>query len=87
MFDAGQPDFNWEHPDVQQHFDDVLTFWLDRGVEGFRVDAVTVVGKTPGLPEGPTPPPGLPRWIVFRPSIQAVSRSPFARPTFRVSLR
>ena len=60
IFDAGQPDFNWEHPDVQQHFDDVLTFWLDRGVEGFRVDAVTVVGKTPGLPEGPTPPPGLP---------------------------
>jgi alpha-glucosidase len=60
VFDAGQPDFNWEHPDVQQHFDDVLTFWLDRGVEGFRVDAVTVVGKTPGLPEGPTPPPGLP---------------------------
>lgn len=59
VFDAGQPDFNWEHPDVQQHFDDVLTFWLDRGVEGFRVDAVTVVGKTPGLPEGPTPPPGL----------------------------
>ena len=60
IFDAGQPDFDWEHPDVQQHFDDVLTFWLDRGVEGFRVDAVTVVGKTPGLPEGPTPPPGLP---------------------------
>jgi len=60
VFDAGQPDFNWEHPDVQQHFDDVLTFWLDRGVEGFRVDAVTVVGKTPGLPEGPTPPAGLP---------------------------
>lgn len=60
VFDAGQPDFAWEHPDVQQHFDDVLTFWLDRGVEGFRVDAVTVVGKTPGLPEGPTPPPGLP---------------------------
>lgn len=60
VFDAGQPDFDWEHPDVQQHFDDVLTFWLDRGVEGFRVDAVTVVGKTPGLPEGPMPPPGLP---------------------------
>ena len=60
VFDAGQPDFDWDHPDVQQHFDDVLTFWLDRGVEGFRVDAVTVVGKTPGLPEGPIPPPGLP---------------------------
>ena len=60
VFDAGQPDFNWEHPEVQRHFDEVLTFWLDRGVEGFRVDAVTVVGKTPGLPEGPTPPEGLP---------------------------
>ncbi len=34
-------------------FDDVLRFWFDRGVEGFRCDAVTVLGKTPGLPDAP----------------------------------
>ena len=58
VFDAGQPDMNWEHDDVKKHFDDMLTFWFDRGVEGFRVDAVAVVGKTAGLPDGPEPLPG-----------------------------
>ena len=58
VFDSGQPDMNWEHDDVKKHFDDMLTFWFDRGVEGFRVDAVAIVGKTAGLPDGPEPLPG-----------------------------
>jgi alpha-glucosidase len=58
-FTPQQPDLNWSHPDVVQHFDRVLTFWFDRGVEGFRVDAVTVVGKAPGLPDAPPIPVGL----------------------------
>ncbi|MEY4362042.1 MAG: hypothetical protein RL391_1348, partial [Actinomycetota bacterium] len=53
VFDASQPDLNWENEEVKQHFDDMLTFWFDRGVDGFRVDAVAVVGKTDGLPDGP----------------------------------
>ena len=53
VFDYSQPDMNWEHEDIKKQFDDMLTFWFDRGVEGFRVDAVAVVGKTPGLPDGP----------------------------------
>lgn len=60
IFDESQPDMNWEHDDVKKHFDDMLTFWFDRGVEGFRVDAVAVVGKTEGLPDGPEPEDGLP---------------------------
>lgn len=52
-FTPWQPDFNWDHPDVVAHFDDALRFWFDRGVEGFRVDAVAVVGKAPGLPDAP----------------------------------
>lgn len=59
VFDSSQPDLNWENDDVKLHFDDMLTFWFDRGVEGFRVDAVTVVGKTDGLPDGPDVPEGL----------------------------
>jgi alpha-glucosidase len=35
-----QPDLNWRHPDVRQAMLDVLRFWLDRGVDGFRVDAI-----------------------------------------------
>ena len=50
-FTPGQPDFNWYNPDVIDHFDRMLRFWFDRGVEGFRVDAVPVLGKTPGLPD------------------------------------
>ena len=51
VFTPAQPDLNWNHPDVVDYFDRVLRFWFDRGVDGFRVDSVTVVGKTPGLPD------------------------------------
>ncbi len=51
VFTPQQPDLNWENPEVPRMFDDVLRFWFDRGVDGFRCDAVTVLGKTPGLPD------------------------------------
>ncbi|MGC4893064.1 alpha-amylase family glycosyl hydrolase [Micromonospora sp. DT31] len=38
LFDSGQPDLNWDNPQVRAEFLDVLRFWLDRGVDGFRVD-------------------------------------------------
>ena len=57
-FSPWQPDFDWDSPDVVQHFDDMLRFWFDRGVDGFRVDAVTVLGKAPGLPDAPEVPAG-----------------------------
>ncbi len=38
MFDPGQPDWNWDHPRVREEFDATLRFWLDRGVDGFRID-------------------------------------------------
>ena len=59
VFDSSQPDLNWENDEVAAHFEDMFTFWFDRGVEGFRVDAVTVVGKADGLPDAPEPPPGI----------------------------
>ena len=58
-FASQQPDWNWNHPDVIDHYDRVLRFWLDRGVDGFRVDAPTPVGKHPELPDAPPPPVGV----------------------------
>lgn len=52
-FAREQPDFNHTNADVQQLFDEIFTFWFDRGVEGFRVDAITGVGKHPDLPDQP----------------------------------
>ena len=58
LFAKEQPDLNWDHPDVPDMFDRMLRFWFDRGVEGFRADAVGVVGKAPGLPDDPHPTSG-----------------------------
>ena len=60
FFTPWQPDWNLQNHDVREQFADVLRFWFDRGVEGFRCDAVTVAGKAPGLPDQPPVPPGTP---------------------------
>ena len=51
IFDSSQPDFNWENPKVQEYFNDILRFWLDRGVAGFRVDVAHGLIKRAGLPD------------------------------------
>jgi alpha-glucosidase len=51
LFDRKQPDLNWDHPEVRAEFEDVLRFWLDRGVDGFRVDVAHGLIKAPGLPD------------------------------------
>ncbi len=51
LFDPKQPDFNWEHPAVRAEFESVLRFWLDRGVDGFRVDVAHGLIKAEGLPD------------------------------------
>jgi alpha-glucosidase len=48
LFDVSQPDFNWTNNEVRAEFESILRFWLDRGVDGFRVDAA------PGLAKDPT---------------------------------
>ncbi|WP_327350550.1 glycoside hydrolase family 13 protein [Streptomyces sp. NBC_01304] len=58
MFAPEQPDLNWEHPDVRAEFEDVLHFWLARGVDGFRIDVAHGLAKKAGLPDvGPHPDP------------------------------
>ncbi|MFM6971977.1 MAG: glycoside hydrolase family 13 protein, partial [Rhodoluna sp.] len=53
LFDSSQPDLNWENSEVQTEFESILRFWLDRGVDGFRVDQPHAMGKAPGLPDHP----------------------------------
>jgi alpha-glucosidase len=51
IFATEQPDFNWEHPDVREHFENILKFWLDLGVDGFRIDVAHAMIKAQGLPD------------------------------------
>lgn len=51
LFDSTQPDFDWANPEVQEEFRRILRFWLDRGVDGFRVDVAHGLIKTDGLPD------------------------------------
>jgi alpha-glucosidase len=53
LFDSSQPDLNWENPVVRDEFEEILKFWLDRGVDGFRVDQPHAMGKAEGLPDHP----------------------------------
>ncbi|HUW78387.1 MAG TPA: glycoside hydrolase family 13 protein [Candidatus Nanopelagicaceae bacterium] len=51
IFAPEQPDFNWDNPEVRSYFEDVLRFWLDRGVDGFRIDVAHGLVKDPTLPD------------------------------------
>ncbi|WP_062354561.1 glycoside hydrolase family 13 protein [Herbidospora yilanensis] len=51
LFAPEQPDFNWRNPDVHAEFLDVLRFWLDRGVDGFRIDVANGLYKAEDLPD------------------------------------
>jgi alpha-glucosidase len=53
LFDSSQPDLNWANPIVQEEFESILRFWLDRGVDGFRVDQPHAMAKAAGLPDHP----------------------------------
>ncbi|MCW4385984.1 glycoside hydrolase family 13 protein [Salinibacterium sp. SYSU T00001] len=55
LFDSSQPDFNWDNRWVHEQFLDVLRFWLDRGVDGFRVDVAHGLIKVEGLPDWAPP--------------------------------
>ncbi len=51
LFDTTQPDFDWTNPEVRTELEDVLRFWLDRGVDGFRIDVAHGLVKADGLPD------------------------------------
>lgn len=51
LFDVTQPDFDWENPEVGDEMERTLRFWLDRGVDGFRIDVAHGLVKAEGLPD------------------------------------
>jgi len=53
LFDTSQPDLNWGNQAVRKEFEAILRFWLDLGVDGFRVDQPHAMGKAEGLPDHP----------------------------------
>jgi oligo-1,6-glucosidase len=52
LFSRKQPDLNWENPQVREAVYAMMTWWLDRGVDGFRMDVVNFISKVAGLPDG-----------------------------------
>lgn len=52
LFAPSQPDLNWENPRVREEVVDLCRWWFDRGIDGFRMDVINFISKTPGLPDG-----------------------------------
>ncbi|CAF4547585.1 unnamed protein product [Rotaria sp. Silwood2] len=55
LFSRKMPDLNWECPELRQELYKMTRWWLDRGVDGFRIDAISHIKKKPGLPDLPNP--------------------------------
>ncbi|OBT99448.1 hypothetical protein VE01_02904 [Pseudogymnoascus verrucosus] len=53
LFATEQPDLNWENPDVRDAVHSLIRFWLDKGVDGFRMDVINFISKVPGFPDAP----------------------------------
>ena len=56
LFDSSQPDLDWHNPEVMAEFESIIDFWLDFGVDGFRIDVASLLMKAPGLPDFGTVP-------------------------------
>ena len=59
LFSTKQPDLNWENPVVRGEVWDLMRFWLDKGIDGFRMDVINLISKVPGLPDAPSRQPGF----------------------------
>lgn len=55
IFSKKQPDLNWENPEVRDKLYEMVNWWLDKGIDGFRVDAITHIKKRDGFPDLPNP--------------------------------
>jgi oligo-1,6-glucosidase len=53
FFSKKQPDLNWENPALREEIWDLMRFWLDKGVDGFRMDVINMISKVPDLPSVP----------------------------------
>lgn len=55
VFSRRQPDLNWENSEVREALYDVVNWWLEKGIDGFRIDAISHIKKRPGMPDLPNP--------------------------------
>ncbi|MDV3125285.1 alpha-glucosidase [Mycobacterium sp. 21AC1] len=62
LFDRKQADLNWENAQVRKAVQDIMVWWLDRGVDGFRMDVINFISKADGLPDSPADP--LQRYVI-----------------------
>jgi oligo-1,6-glucosidase len=53
LFSKKQPDLNWENPKVRQQVFEMMNWWVEKGVDGFRMDVINMISKVPGLPDEP----------------------------------
>jgi len=53
LFTKKQPDLNWENPKVRAEVYEIMRWWLEKGIDGFRMDVINMISKTPGLPDAP----------------------------------
>src|ERR671916_638838 len=54
LFSRKQPDLNWENDEVREGIYEMMRWWLDRGVDGFRMDVINMISKEPSLPDAHT---------------------------------
>ncbi|KAK8871553.1 hypothetical protein M9Y10_007285 [Tritrichomonas musculus] len=52
LFSKKQPDLNWDNPKVRKEVFDMMKFWFDKGIDGFRMDVISMISKVEGLPDG-----------------------------------
>lgn len=62
LFSAKQPDLNWENERVRQEIWRMMRWWLDKGIDGFRMDVINFISKAPGLPDAPVTGDGPYQW-------------------------
>ena len=52
LFSPKQPDLNWDNPTVRQEVFDMMTWWCEKGIDGFRMDVISMISKTKDMPDG-----------------------------------
>ncbi len=52
LFSPKQPDLNWDNPKVRQDVFDMMNWWCEKGIDGFRMDVISMISKVPNLPDG-----------------------------------
>ncbi|KAJ9101239.1 hypothetical protein QFC21_003458 [Naganishia friedmannii] len=77
LFVSQQPDLNWENPEVREAVYDLMKFWLDKGVDGFRMDVINLISKAPGLPDAEVVDPSSKYQPSFKYTANGVGETPF----------